>query len=323
MKALIRGATRACRRRPALRAARPGTPESRTRSDRPGTARHGSGARRHGRDTARRVPVPGHGAGAVHHRISAARTREAPPPLHGPAGAPRPPSPPSRDEVRDRLDRDLGGDEVRDRPEDDECGQEQRGHGRAPAPAGEPERPRGGAADPSARHRRRLRSGSGPPARPAARGRPRSPPARRGRPRTAFTRTPRSPLTRRPRARPAAVRRPEMRPAALDQPQLRPGLPRRPPPPGPPRPRGRLHGPPIAPAWPNTGRRKIGVSNTVSIELPYDVVHHAVADFEEDSNNCLKMIFDGGTVAVCDMRNTDREARRSHERAQRERRGRQ
>lgn len=56
--------------------------------------------------------------------------------------------------------------------------------------------------------------------------------------------------------------------------------------------------------------QKIGESNTVSIELPYDVVHHAADNFEEHSNNCLKMIFKGGTVAVCDIETTDREVRR-------------
>ncbi|MEU7837660.1 MULTISPECIES: hypothetical protein [unclassified Nonomuraea] len=55
---------------------------------------------------------------------------------------------------------------------------------------------------------------------------------------------------------------------------------------------------------------KIGKSNTVSIELPYDVVHHAANNFEEDSNNCLKMIFNSDTVAVCDTKTTDREIRR-------------
>lgn len=58
------------------------------------------------------------------------------------------------------------------------------------------------------------------------------------------------------------------------------------------------------------GRIKISESNTVSIELPYDVVHHVADDFEEDSNNCLKLISIGGTVAVCDMKTTDRKARR-------------
>ncbi len=48
----------------------------------------------------------------------------------------------------------------------------------------------------------------------------------------------------------------------------------------------------------------------MSIELPYDVVHHAATDFEEDSNNCLKMIFKSDTVAVCDIKTTDREGRR-------------
>ncbi|MEU8385299.1 hypothetical protein, partial [Streptosporangium sp. NPDC048865] len=38
---------------------------------------------------------------------------------------------------------------------------------------------------------------------------------------------------------------------------------------------------PIPSTWPNTCRRKIGESNTMSIELPYDVVHHGVADFED------------------------------------------
>lgn len=54
----------------------------------------------------------------------------------------------------------------------------------------------------------------------------------------------------------------------------------------------------------------ISKSNTVSIELPYDVVHHTGDNFEEDSNNCLKMIFNRDTVAVCDMKTTDREVRR-------------
>lgn len=54
---------------------------------------------------------------------------------------------------------------------------------------------------------------------------------------------------------------------------------------------------------------KISKSNTVSIELPYDVVHHATDNFEDDSNNCLKMIFNSDTVAVCDMETTDREGR--------------
>ena len=54
----------------------------------------------------------------------------------------------------------------------------------------------------------------------------------------------------------------------------------------------------------------IGESNTVSIELPYDVVHHTGDNFEEDSNNCLKMIFNSDTVAVCDIRTTHREVRR-------------
>jgi hypothetical protein len=58
------------------------------------------------------------------------------------------------------------------------------------------------------------------------------------------------------------------------------------------------------------GPIKIGKSNTVSIELPYDVVHHAANNFEEDSNNCLKMIFNSDTVAVCDTKTTDREIRR-------------
>ncbi|MEV6862127.1 hypothetical protein AB0M44_14160 [Streptosporangium subroseum] len=38
---------------------------------------------------------------------------------------------------------------------------------------------------------------------------------------------------------------------------------------------------PIPSTWPNTCRRKIGESNTMSIELPYDVVHHAGIDFED------------------------------------------
>jgi repressor LexA len=58
------------------------------------------------------------------------------------------------------------------------------------------------------------------------------------------------------------------------------------------------------------GRIKISESNTVSIELPYDVVHHGADNFEEDSNNCLKMIFNGATVAVCDVETTDREVGR-------------
>ncbi len=69
---------------------------------------------------------------------------------------------------------------------------------------------------------------------------------------------------------------------------------------------------------PQKGRSKIVKSNTVSIELPYDVVHHVADNFEEDSNNCLKMIFSGDTVAVCDIRTTDREVHRrggEHERA--------
>ncbi|HEX4817744.1 MAG TPA: hypothetical protein VFV66_33810 [Nonomuraea sp.] len=48
----------------------------------------------------------------------------------------------------------------------------------------------------------------------------------------------------------------------------------------------------------------------MSIELPYDVVHHASDNFEEDSNNCLKMIFNSDTVAVCDIKTTEREVRR-------------
>ncbi|MEV0596231.1 hypothetical protein [Nonomuraea cavernae] len=63
-------------------------------------------------------------------------------------------------------------------------------------------------------------------------------------------------------------------------------------------------------AAPGNGQIKIGESNTVSIELPYDVVHHAADIFEEDSNNCLKMIFNSDTVAVCDMETTDRKVRR-------------
>jgi hypothetical protein len=38
---------------------------------------------------------------------------------------------------------------------------------------------------------------------------------------------------------------------------------------------------PIPSTWPNTCRRKIGESNTMSIELPYDVVHHTGIDFED------------------------------------------
>ncbi|GGO77327.1 hypothetical protein GCM10012289_56750 [Nonomuraea cavernae] len=63
-------------------------------------------------------------------------------------------------------------------------------------------------------------------------------------------------------------------------------------------------------AAPGNGQIKIGESNTVSIELPYDVVHHAADIFEEDSNNCLKMIFNSDTVAVSDMETTDRRVRR-------------
>ncbi len=66
----------------------------------------------------------------------------------------------------------------------------------------------------------------------------------------------------------------------------------------------------LPPCGPRKRPNKISKSNTVSIELPYDVVHHAAVDFEEDSNNCLKMIFNRDTVAVCDMRTTDREVRR-------------
>jgi hypothetical protein len=58
------------------------------------------------------------------------------------------------------------------------------------------------------------------------------------------------------------------------------------------------------------GPIKISESNTVSIELPYDVVHHTDGHFEEDSNNCLKMIFNSDSVAVCDIKTTDREPRR-------------
>ena len=58
------------------------------------------------------------------------------------------------------------------------------------------------------------------------------------------------------------------------------------------------------------GQIKISKSNTVSIELPYDVVHHTGDNFEEDSNNCLKMIFNRDTVAVCDIETTEREVRR-------------
>ncbi|MEV4168767.1 hypothetical protein [Nonomuraea sp. NPDC049709] len=58
------------------------------------------------------------------------------------------------------------------------------------------------------------------------------------------------------------------------------------------------------------GQIKISKSNTVSIELPYDVVHHTGDNFEEDSNNCLKMIFNSDSVAVCDIKTTDREVRR-------------
>jgi hypothetical protein len=329
VKPLIRSAARACRRRPALRAPVRGAREPRTRSDRPGTARHGSphatspaehGPRAPAR-TGKARPEPGPG-GARRHGTAPALRPMGPPSRNGPAGA-------SRRSLHPRTGtKPLYRDETGDRPEGDEAGQEQRGHRGASAPAGEPERRRDGTAGlpPRPRPPPRLR----PPARPAARSRARPPPARRALPRPASARTLRTPFGGRPRMRPAVVHHPEVRPPALDQPQVRPGLhrpPRRPPgrprPPGSPCPRGRLHGPPVAPAWPNTGRRKIGESNTVSIELPYDVVHHAVADFEEDSNNCLKMIFDGGTVALCDMRNTDREARRSHERAQRERCGRQ
>jgi hypothetical protein len=64
----------------------------------------------------------------------------------------------------------------------------------------------------------------------------------------------------------------------------------------------------LPPSWPEKRHIKIGKSNTMSIELPYDVVHHAASNFEEDSNNCLKMIFNSDTVAVCDIRTTDREA---------------
>jgi len=64
------------------------------------------------------------------------------------------------------------------------------------------------------------------------------------------------------------------------------------------------------PPRPQERPKKISESNTVSIELPYDVVHHRANNFEEDSNNCLKMIFYGGTVAVCDMKTTDRRVRR-------------
>ncbi|WP_433224041.1 hypothetical protein [Microtetraspora malaysiensis] len=56
--------------------------------------------------------------------------------------------------------------------------------------------------------------------------------------------------------------------------------------------------------------KKIGeisaISNTMSIELPYDVDTTAqVTAIHIESNNCLKMIFDRGTVALCDMKNTD------------------
>ncbi len=64
------------------------------------------------------------------------------------------------------------------------------------------------------------------------------------------------------------------------------------------------------PSTQGKGQIKISESNTVSIELPYDVVHHVTDDFEEDSNNCLKLIFIGGTVAVCDMKTTDRKVGR-------------
>jgi hypothetical protein len=63
----------------------------------------------------------------------------------------------------------------------------------------------------------------------------------------------------------------------------------------------------LPPSWPEKRHIKIGKSNTMSIELPYDVVHHTAGNFEEDSNNCLKMIFNSDTVAVCDIRTTDRE----------------
>jgi hypothetical protein len=66
----------------------------------------------------------------------------------------------------------------------------------------------------------------------------------------------------------------------------------------------------LPPSGPRNGQIKISKSNTVSIELPYDVVHHAGDNFEEDSNNCLKMIFNSDTVAVCDIETTDREVRR-------------
>jgi hypothetical protein len=66
----------------------------------------------------------------------------------------------------------------------------------------------------------------------------------------------------------------------------------------------------LPPCGPRKRPNKISKSNTVSIELPYDVVHHTRANFEEDSNNCLKMIFIRDTVAVCDMKTTERELRR-------------
>ncbi|WP_379524985.1 hypothetical protein [Nonomuraea insulae] len=66
----------------------------------------------------------------------------------------------------------------------------------------------------------------------------------------------------------------------------------------------------LLPCGPRKGQIKISESNTVSIELPYDVLHHTGDNFEEDSNNCLKMIFIRDTVAVCDIKTTDREVRR-------------
>ncbi|WP_236668058.1 hypothetical protein, partial [Nonomuraea sp. K271] len=66
----------------------------------------------------------------------------------------------------------------------------------------------------------------------------------------------------------------------------------------------------LLPCGPKKRPNKISKSNTMSIELPYDVVHHARDFFEEDSNNCLKMIFNRDTVAVCDNRTTDWEVRR-------------
>lgn len=66
----------------------------------------------------------------------------------------------------------------------------------------------------------------------------------------------------------------------------------------------------LLPCGPRKRPNKISKSNTVSIELPYDVVHHTGDIFEEDSNNCLKMIFNSDTFAVCDIKTTEREVRR-------------